>query len=164
MHKMEKVGDSTAFNNTDPTSTVFHVGTSFRTNGNGNSIVAYAFAPKRGFSKFGKYRGTGNATDGPFVYTGFKPAWVMVKRIDSGSEDWRISDNKRFDQRSPVDKVLFANLTNVESDADVYDFLSNGFKLRTTDGGMNNSSGTYIYMAFAEHPLVSSNNVPATAK
>ena len=121
------------------------------------------YAEKKGFSKFGKYTGNGNG-NGTFIYTGFKPAWVMVKRYDSGSEDWRISDNKRFDQKNPIDKVLFANLTNVESDADVYDFASNGFKLRTTDGGMNASGGTYIYMAFAEEPLVASNGDPATAR
>ena len=151
------------FNKTAPTTSVFNLGTDVICNGSGRNYIAYAFATKKGFSKFGSYTGNGNA-NGPFIYTGFKPAWVMVKRYDSGTEDWRISDNKRFDQKNPIDKVLFANLNNVESDADVYDFVSNGFKLRTTDGGMNASGGTYIYMAFAEEPLVSSNNIPATAR
>ena len=146
-----------------PTSTVVNLGDGANVNNSSENYIAYCFAEKKGFSKFGKYTGNGNG-NGTFIYTGFKPAWVMVKRYDSGSEDWRISDNKRFDQKNPIDKVLFANLTNVESDADVYDFASNGFKLRTTDGGMNASGGTYIYMAFAEEPLVASNGDPATAR
>ena len=149
-------------NNTSPTSSVFTVTNDNDIGTSGYTYVAYAFAEKTGFSKFSSYTGNGQ-TNGAFINTGFKPAWVMVKRYDSGSEDWRISDNKR-DPENVMDRVLFANLSNVESDADVLDFLSNGFKLRTTDGGMNAAGGTYVYMAFAEAPFVGTNNIPCTAR
>ena len=128
----------------------------------GQTIIAYCFAEKAGYSKFGTFKGNADV-DGPFVYTGFKPSWVMIKRFDSGSEDWRISDNAR-DPENVMDRVLFANLTNAESDADVLDFCSNGFKLRTTDGGMNGNNGDYVFMAFAQAPLVGTNNQPAVAR
>tara|TARA_Y100000592_G_C5421758_1_gene293557 strand:+ start:164 stop:1210 length:1047 start_codon:yes stop_codon:yes gene_type:complete len=157
-------GDSTAFNNTAPTSSVFSVGTSSRTNGNGNSIIAYCFAEKTGFSKFGKYTGNGNA-DGPFIYTGFYPAWVMIKEASSSGEGWAMFDNKR----SPfnlVQKSLQANITQAEENltSKAVDFLANGFKVRTSDGLLNSSSERYIFMAFAEAPLVGSNNVPVLAR
>ena len=150
------------WNDVEPTSTVFTIGNNGKVNTNTATHIAFCFAEKSGYSKFGDFYGNGNA-NGAFVFCGFRPAWVMMKRADGGSEDWRICDNKR-DPENVMDRVLFANLSNVESDADVLDFLSNGFKLRTTDGGMNASGGRYIYMAFAEHPLVASNGDPATAR
>jgi len=159
-------GDSTAWNNTDPTSSVFSVGTSFRTNGSGNSIIAYSFAEVKGFSKIGKYLGNGSA-NGPFIYTGFKPSFILIKRINS-SASWVIVDNQRSNTFNPQDRLLFPN-TNAAEDGSgetyFFDFLSNGVKIRTTSGSYGNASGdTYIYAAFAEQPLVSSNEIPATAR
>ena len=150
------------FNGTQPTSSVFTVGTSSQTNGNGDGIVAYCFVEKQGYSKFGKYVGNGNA-DGPFVYTGFKPAFLMVKRTDS-TGSWQIKDSAR-NPSNLADKTLFPNLTNAEySTFYFYDLLSNGFKVRGTDAELNASGGTYIYMAFAENPFTTSTGIPTTAR
>ena len=124
--------------------------------------IAYCFAEKKGFSKFGSYTGNGNA-DGTFVYTGFKPAFVIHKRTDSAGYSWLIHDNKRPDYNS-TDKILEADLASVEQSNYHMDLLSNGFKHRITSGSTNGSGGTYIYMAFAENPLVGTNNIPATAR
>ena len=122
--------------------------------------IAYVFTPIQGYSKFDSYTGNGNV-DGPFVYTGFSPAWVVVKRTDSGN-NWHMHDSKRVPYNSN-NKTLYPNLDNVEQTED-FDMLSNGFKLRESGGGYNASGGTYIYMAFAEHPFVSSEGVPTTAR
>ena len=151
------------WNDTEPTSSVFSVGTAAATNGSGNNLVAYCFAEKKGYSKFGSYTGNGNA-NGAFVYTGFKPAWVMVKRTDD-THNWWMWDNKR-DPENLVNQYLYANLNNAEGTDTWGDFLSNGFKLRMNYSGGNASGGTYIYMAFAEEPLVANvgNSIPATAR
>jgi len=150
---------SSLFQSTDPTSSVFSIGTHASVNNSSSEYVAYSFAPIKGFSKFGEYTGNANA-NGPFIYTGFKPAFVLHKRTDSTS-DWDLFDNKRVGYN--VDNRILAPNTNAaEVTATKIDLLSNGFKLRTSTGG--NYSGTYIYMAFAEAPLVGSNNVPATAR
>ena len=144
---------SQSWNDTSPTSSVFSVGASDSNNKSGNNIIAYCFAEKTGYSKFGSYTGNGNA-DGTFVYTGFKPAWVMLKKT-SGADDWALFDNKR-DVDNVTEHLLRAN-TNAAEEVHAnfkIDLLSNGFKLKTTDGKMNGSSATYIYMAFAEHPFV----------
>jgi hypothetical protein len=150
------------WNNTAPTSSVFYVGDHNRVNGSGDTYVAYCFADVTGYSKFGSYVGNGNA-DGTFVYTGFKPAFTMIKRTDTTS-DWNIMDNKRAVSFNPNTKELYANSSQAEATGGqtIRDFLSNGFKLRGTSGGTNASGGTYIYMAFAEEPLVGDN--PATAR
>jgi hypothetical protein len=148
---------SSQWNSTSPTSSVFTVGSGF----NNANYIAYVFAPKKGFSKFGSYTGNGS-TDGTFIYTGFKPALLIRKRTDA-SNDWYINDNKRAGY-NPQNDYLFPNTTQAESALQRFDFLSNGFKIRTTDGGDNASGGTYIYMAFAEEPLVGTNNIPATAR
>ena len=123
--------------------------------------VTYLFTPIEGFSKFGKYYGNNNA-DGTFIYTGFKPGFVLLKRIDSGYS-WAIVDSKRSTSGfNLTDKYLIPDTNAAEQSASV-DLLSNGFKLRSTAGGFN-ASATYVYMAFAEEPLVSSNNLPATAR
>ena len=131
-------------------------------NGSGQGMVMYCFADVKGFSKFGSYTGNGSA-DGTFVYTGFKPAFVMVKET-SNINSWRILDNKR----SPINvmnKPLFANLSNAEGTADhETDFVSNGFKIRSSDTNMNRSGGTFIYMCFAENPFVTSTKTPTTAR
>tara|TARA_R100000742_G_C4261998_1_gene79803 strand:- start:71 stop:1159 length:1089 start_codon:yes stop_codon:yes gene_type:complete len=151
------------FNDTEPTTTVLSLGNAAATNGDGNSMLCYAFADIQGYSKFGSYSGNGNA-NGTFVYTGFKPAFILTK--DSGStEQWQMKDTTRF-PNNPNYYPLFPNLSNAEGSNtnSTIDFLSNGFKIRTNDGSHNTSGNEYIYMAFAEHPFVSSEGVPATAR
>ena len=127
-------------------------------NGNGDDMIAYCFAEVEGYSKFGGYIGNGNA-DGTFVFTGFRPAWVMVKRIDSDN-DWVMNDSVRtpFNEITGSSSTLYANNSGPESNFDTnVDFLSNGFKARTSAGHRNfnngSTSGSYIYMAFAEAPF-----------
>ena len=154
--------DSTtgAWNDTSPTSSVFSLGSAAGING--GNMVAYCFAPIQGYSKIGSYTGNGNA-DGAFVYTGFKPAWIMIKQTD-GTGSWAIHDTKRG-TINPIDEDLFANLSSVESDNDIEkDILSNGFKLRASHSAVNGNGNSYIYMAFAESPFVSSKGVPTTAR
>jgi len=143
-----------------PTSSIFYCSPA---NASYN-YVAYCFAEKQGYSKFGSYTGNGNA-DGTFVYTGFKPAWIMTKRTDANNEAWNIQDNKR----SPFN--VQDNFIQTDSDAEgsaggtgIWDALSNGFKLRQNLSSTNNSGSNYIYMAFAESPFVSSKGVPTTAR
>ena len=155
--------NSTVWNNTAPTSSVISLGTTQGVNGSSDTYVAYCFAEVQGYSKFGGYTGNGNA-DGPFVYTGFKPAWVMIKRTDA-TNSWVIRDSGRS-TFNVMQKALFADLTNAESDSADYnfDFLSNGFKQRNANGIDNADAGTYVYMAFAEQPFVTSGGVPCTAR
>jgi hypothetical protein len=129
----------------------------------GNEIIAYCFAEKKGFSKFGSYTGNGNA-DGTFVYTGFKPAYVLTKRTD-GSYIWSITDGVRnpYNPTSLSLQTEYADAESGWSPLEV-DFLSNGFKLRTSSAQKNGSGSPFIYMAFAEEPLVGTNNIPATAR
>lgn len=117
---------------------------------NGQAMIGYFFSAVEGYSKFGKYTGNGNA-DGTFVFTGFKPAWVMVKNKDS-SYSWDINDNKR-DPNNVCEKVLSANLNDAEATATSMDFLSNGFKLRVNNNSQNRSGDDFIYLAFAERPF-----------
>ena len=149
------------WNGTTPTSSVFSVGEGNSTNT--TDYIAYCFAEKKGFSKFGSYVGNGNA-DGTFVYTGFKPAFVMVKSI--GTEGWYLYDTKRTSSNggNAVDKYLLANDPIAEGTFGAWDYLSNGFKARQNWSGNNTSGQSYIYMAFAENPLVGTNNIPATAR
>jgi hypothetical protein len=144
---------------TEWSSTEFEIGGWDVINRSGKSYIGYLFDEVQGYSKFGSYVGNGNA-NGTFVYTGFKPAWVMCKSTASTS-DWYIYDNKREGYNVDNDHLL-ANSTAVEATADEIDMLSNGFKLRiATDP---NVAEAYIYMAFAEHPFVSSTGVPTTAR
>ncbi len=158
--------NSTVWRNIDPTSQYFYV-SSGGFNDDSTDVIAYCFAEKQGYSKFGSYTGNNNA-DGPFIYTGFKPAWVMIKRT-SGTENWVLWDNKR-DPFNNFYHVLLPNASSAEDTSNagsggryVGDFLSNGFKLRNTHD-TSNSSSDYIYMAFAESPFVSSEGVPTTAR
>ena len=145
------VDTNSDWNNTSPTSTVFSLGVSGSGNGSGNNLVAYCFAQVAGYSAFGSYTGNGSS-DGPFIFTGFRPKYVMWKRTDSAN-DWYIIDTSR----SPYNEAknpLAANLSSDESSLGTnIDFLSNGFKPRQTGGHINASGGTYIYMAFAENPF-----------
>ena len=132
-------------------------------NESSNTYIAYCFAEKKGFSKFGSYTGNGS-TDGTFVYTGFKPAFVMVKVTDI-TNNWFILDNKRLGY-NPTELFLNPNTTSAESGSTgaYVDFTSNGFKWRTTSNAFNGSSNNYIYMAFAESPFTTSTGIPATAR
>ena len=152
---------SESWNNTSPTSTVFSVGASDSNNKSGNTIIAYCFAEKTGFSKFGSYIGNGS-TWGTFVNCGFKPAWIIAKRT-SDVEDWFMYDTKR-DPINVADTRLKANGNPGEATNLGVDFLSNGFKWRSNTAGYNASGSTYIYMAFAEEPVVASTGDPATAR
>ena len=148
-------------NDTSPTSSVFSVSDWEGNNGDGNSLIAYLFTAKQGFSKFGSYVGNGDA-DGTFVYTGFRPAFLMVKAI-SGTNGWPVYDNTR-DTFNPVEDTFYSNTNEAEVDYTAYDFCANGFKNRSTGGSHNSSDVTYIYMAFAEAPFVNSNGVPCNAR
>ena len=150
------------WNSTTPTNSVFAVGTSADTNNNNSNIIAYCFAEKQGYSKFGSYTGNGNA-DGTFVYTGFKPAFVLIKAT-SATGYWTMHDNKRTNSFNVVDGNLYAQINSSEdTGANAHmDFLSNGFKLRGDYAAQNGSGTNNIFMAFAEQPLVGDN--PATAR
>jgi len=151
--------NTSIFNNTAPTSSVFTVNTDGTSNGSGKNYVAYCFAEKTGYSKFGSYTGNGN-TDGMFVYTGFKPALIILKHSNSNGNNWRIIDNKR-DPDNVTQKELYPSTNDAEGSSDRMDLLSNGFKLRSSGSPVND--GEYIYMAFGQS-LVGSNNVPCTAR
>ena len=157
-----EANDNSIWNDTEPTSTLFSVGSSTSTNGNGQNYVAYLFTSIKGYSKFSKFSGNGNA-DGQFVYTGFKPAFVMVKRLDT-ADWWGMFDNKR-EGYNPKNDPLFASASDAESTLDM-DLLSNGFKWYTTNNGVNGNGGVYGYMAFAAEPLVANvgQSIPATAR
>ena len=150
------------WNNTTPTSSVFSIGTNSRVNNSGNDFIAYCFAEKQGYSKFGSYIGNGNNGNGTFVYTGFKPAFVMVKK-SSATNNWVMTDNKRDSFNDSATNYLLANDNSAEGTGLNFDLLSNGFKLKSNSGGTNTSGATYIYMAFGQS-IVGTNNVPATAK
>ena len=146
-----------------PTSSVFTVGDSSQLNASSETSIAYLWSEKQGYSKFGTFTGNGN-DDGPFIYTGFRPAWTMIK-CTSAADHWPIDDNKRAPHNF-MQTTLRANLTNADYTGAAYgiDFLSNGFKVRNDDGQYNLSGGTFVYMAFAEAPLVNSNGVPNNAR
>ena len=158
------VGSNTSsWNSTVPTASVFSVGTGSYPNGSGNGQIYYVFAEKKGFSKFGNYTGNGSSGNPVYIYTGFKPAFVMVKNT-SQADGWFVHDDKR-EGYNDDNEYLFANLNNVEgSNVNRIRFFSNGFSVPTTDKSHNVSGNGYIYMAFAKNPLVGSNNVPAVAR
>jgi len=150
------------WNDTTPSSSVFTLGDGSDTNPSG-TMIAYLFAPKQGYSAMGSYTGNGNA-DGPFVYTGFRPALVIQKQATDTGTPWLMWDNKR-NPYNETGQLLYPNTTGAEVDGgNPIDMLSNGFKLRTS-GSYNNGSGkTITYMAFAEAPFVNSNGVPCNAR
>ena len=155
--------NDTYWSDTTPTSSVFSVGTASGVNGNGTTNIAYCFADVQGYSKMGSYTGNGSGPNGPFIYLGFKPAFVMFKRANSTGA-WSMQDNKRtpFNEGN---KALFANTNAAESTSDnSMDFVSNGFRVRTDTSNYNTSGGTYIFMAFAENPFTTSSGVPACAR
>jgi hypothetical protein len=154
-------GGTTLFTSA-PTSTVVNIGGGSYTSTSGKDLVAYCFAEIKGFSKFGSYTGNGS-TDGTFVYTGFKPAYVMVKVI-STADDWNVIDNKRDPYNEGSELVLYPNLSSADTAATRFDMVSNGFKMRTTNVSCNSAGATYVYAAFAENPFVSATGIPATAR
>ncbi len=157
--------NNTHFNDTAPTSSVFSVGASNGVNPSGEEIIAYCFAEKTGYSKFGSYVGTGNASESPFIYTGFSPSFVLIKEI-TNANNWMIYDNKR----SPfnvVDDFISPDISDAETTGNAnnsMDMLSNGFKLKGTGSATNRSGSTFVFMAFAAEPLVGTNNITATAR
>ena len=148
------------FNDTAPSNQVITLGTWNDVNNSSGTYICYAFAEKKGFSKFGSYHAyTANT---PFVYTGFKPAFTLIR--GQSTTNWNMYDNRRFGINGK-DAPLFADLNNAESsDYDRIDYLSNGFKINTTNVQLCNNNTPHFYMAFAEAPLVGSNNIPATAR
>ena len=154
---------NTRWNDTAPTSSVFSLGTSGNVNGGSQACIAYLWSEKQGFSKFGSYTGNGNA-DGTFVYTGFKPAFTIIK--DSGnSADW-VMHSKGMNDSNPMLQSLEANGTASQytTAGKNIDYLSNGFKCRGTDTAVNGSGRNFVYIAFAEAPFVNSNGVPCNAR
>ena len=163
LHLANAVADYAGFwNDTAPTSSVFSVGDADNTNSaSGYDYIDLLWTGKQGFSKFGSYTGNGNA-NGPFIYTGFRPAWVMFK--PDASADWTIVDNKRNTVNPVADNTLNANLQAAEHDGSMdTDFCSNGFKIRNANTD-NNNSGLIMYAAFAEAPFVNSEGVPCNAR
>jgi hypothetical protein len=140
----------TMWNSTAPTSSVFSVGTATGTNASTQTYVTYCFAPIAGYSAFGSYTGNGSS-DGPMIYLGFRPKYMMIKRTDSAN-DWIIIDSMR-NPYNIVNEFLFANLSDATYSYSAGDFVSNGLKLRNSGTGTNSSGGSYIYAAFAENPL-----------
>ena len=153
--------DNVIWGDTAPTSSVITVDTN-SVSGSTPTALTYAWKEIQGFSKFGGYTGNGN-TDGAFVYLGFKPALIIVRATDT--DNWRMYDHKRANAYNVIDVRIIADTNAAESqDDNECDFLSNGVKWRSSSGGVNSSGQEYIYMAFAEHPFVSSEGVPTTAR
>ena len=165
LNTTDAASSTNEWGDTDPTSTVYSLHTSGdgTTNHSTDKIISYCFRSIKGYSKIGSYTGNGNASSGTFVYTGFKPAFVMIKRTDT-TGSWEMYDAKR-EGFNPQVHGLYANLSNAEDNTDdLLDLLSNGFKLYHDGGGLNASGGSYIYMAFAKAPLVGTNGVTAKAR
>ena len=159
--------NSTAAKNTDVVFWNTHTTTLFKMTthmyAQNKDFIGYCFSDRKGFSKFGSYTGNGNA-DGPFIYTGFKPAFFLVKNITNAGYDWELRDNKR-DSINPVGRRLEANTADAESSYYAeYDFVSNGIKIKQNGNNYNTSGASYIYMAFSESSFVNSNGVPNNAR
>ena len=161
LNASDATGDAGIWKDTDPTSVYFRIDNSTSVNASGEDMVAYLFTSIQGYSKFGSYTGNGNA-DGPFVYTGFRPALVIIKNT-AASQNWTMNDNKRLGY-NPDNNILFPNTTGADHTGDNIDLLSNGFKIRWDDGVNNTSGENFIYMAWAEAPFVNSSGVPCNAR
>ena len=166
LNQTDAAGTATnAWNDTAPTSSVFSLGSGSTVNKNTSDFIAYCFAEKQGYSKFGKYT-SANSHDSTFVYLGFKPSIIIFKNTSySGGSDWHILDRTRYTFNSSSEAVLEPNTSDAEnySAFGEVDFLSNGFKIRNNNG-ISSGGYNHIYMAFAENPFVTSTGVPATAK
>ena len=151
---------TTRWNDTEPTSTLFSIGNTDLVNTNGDDYIAYCFAEKKGYSKFGSYIGNGNA-DGTFVYTGFRPAFFMLKKSSGPDQGWLIVDDKRGYNTS--NDKMYADSAAADT-LKKNSLLSNGWKVEEASDTYNENGSTYIYAAFAEFPIVSSNDIPGTAR
>ena len=157
---------SACFASTDPTSTLFSVGDDGDTNGTSEKMIAYCFSEVKGYSRISNYSGN-NSTNGPVVYCGFKPAWIMIKNTEA-AEQWRVYDNKR-DPFNHMFRCVFPNANNgdntTDNESEEIDFLSNGIKIRSDARQLNGDGQKLIYMAFAEAPLVTgASAIPTTAR
>ena len=165
------VDANTRWNDTAPGTNSIVVGSHASVNTEDDNYVAYIFSQKKGYSKFGIYTGNGQASDGPFIYLGFKPAFLIIK-TNSHADDWRLLDNRRSGSGgfNPNNVHLYAHTNGADATSstnsvpDGVDFLSNGFKIRQATNGLNRSAGTYIYMAWAENPFVTSTGITTTAE
>ena len=155
-----RLSNTSMWQNTAPSSSIVSLDTSQI--GASNTFVAYCLSEVKGYSKFSSYTGNGNA-DGPFIYTGFRPAWLLVRNATESSMQWVIHDNKR-NTFNVTDKELRPDSTEAEVTQTRFDFVSNGFKVRNSSSYVNRSGETIIYMAFAESPFVNSNSVPNKAR
>ena len=161
-------GDTTIWNNTAPTSSVFSVGSNNDVNKSGSGLIAYCFADVVGYSKSGLFTGNGNA-NGTFVYTGFGISWLLIKKTNASGTYWTIWDKARTNNSgnygNPAGKILHPNVANAENagSVDEIDFLSNGFKVRNSVNGVNGSGDTHLYLAFGQ-PIISNGGVSATAR
>ena len=163
--------NATALNSTTPTSSLISLGSSVTTNANGNPMIAWCFTDINGFSKHNSYTGNGS-TNGPFIFTGFAPAFVMCRKYD-GADNWMMFTNK-ISSSTGTDggynihsRILEANGNGAEQSVGTdqgIDFLSNGFKIREDNGNLNGSGSNYLFMSFAENPFVNSNGVPNNAR
>ena len=162
----ESGASNNSFTGTAPTTTVFSVGSDSGVNGNGDTYVAYVFAEKQGFCKIGTYVGNGN-TNGPFNYTGFKPAWLLTKKLTGAAESWFLNDNKRSLSGGFNTNYYYilpdASSAQGTSSSLAMDILSNGVKVRNSDTAYNNNNSTYLYIAFAAAPIVGTNDIAANA-
>jgi len=156
-------GGEVIWNDTVPTSSVFSIGTNGKVNGSGRTYVAYVFAGVKAYSKFSNYFGNGNA-DGTFVYTGFKPGWLMIKNAAQSGDQWQMNDDKRGYNGGI--QTYYADSGEASTSTDAIDLLSNGFKMRNNSGARNNDGVQYVYWAFASNPFVanSGQSIPTTAR
>ena len=154
-------GEADVFNSTFPDDTVFSLGTDADTNDSGSTYIAFLFCETKGCTRVSRWEGTGNA-DGPFVWCGFRPAYILIKNIN-GTSDWNIIDDKRLGYNVDNNR-LKANENSAESTGDYIDLLANGFKIRTASADYNTSGQEYMFVAFAKFPTVSSNDIPGVAR
>ena len=159
---------SNVWSATNPDATKIYIGTDAGVNGSGETYVCYALAEKKGYSKFGSYTGNGNAS-GTYVHTGFRPAWVLVKRTDSAGNNWQLHDIKRTQYAQPINHRVSPTVTLAEQTGDTlgFEFFANGFRPNNTNADYNGSTNSYIYLAFAEHPFVGNDSgtaVPVVAR
>ena len=151
--------NATGWNDTAPTSTLFSLGTNTNGNQSGDEMIAYVWAGVKGYSKFGMYECTGISSATPYIWTGFRPAWIMIKSYNN-THNWAIYDDKRLGQNATSNKgnaSISANLTSTEQKDDDIDIFANGFRPRVTSNQVNGSSWLYAYAAFASNPMVGSN-------
>ena len=158
--------NANAWNSTAPSSTVISFGSDGQTNGSGKNNIMYAFSDVKGYSKFGMYEGTGSSSATPYIWTGFRPAWIMIKTYNN-VHNWAIYDDKRLGKNADSNQgnaSLSANLTSTEQKDDDIDIFANGFRPRVTSNQVNGSGWLYSYAAFANNPMVGSNGNPVLGR